>query len=71
MAGFNKNKKKTLEQPNLESAIRPVAQFKELPVLLFTTLPGIEEAGYISLPDHTKMSRHDNCRKYEEPSYGP
>ena len=38
---------------------------------LFTTLPDIEEAQHISLPDQTAMSSGESCSDYKEPSHGP
>ena len=67
MAGFNKTKKKTLKYPNLKSAIRLLRNYlcffsqpEKTFVPLLTTLPDIEEAQDISLPDHTKMSSDDS-----------
>ena len=44
---------------------------QELHVPLFTTLPDIEEAQDITLPDHTSMSSDYSCSDYEEALYGP
>ena len=38
---------------------------------LFTTLPDIEEAQHISLPDQTAMSSGESCSEYEKSSYDP
>ena len=72
MNGFNKNKKKTWQYPNLESAIRPVAHSEELPVPVFTGLPDIDVIEEeIPLPDQHAISTDDSCSDYEEPSFGP
>ena len=71
MAEFNKSKRKTWEYSNLEYPIRHVAHSEKLPVSLFTTLPDIEEAQDIFLPDHTTISSDESYNDYEKPSYGP
>ena len=61
--------KKGWQYPNLDSAIRLVAQSEDLPVPVFTSLPELMEKDEFPAP-LVASSDDDSCSDFEEPSNG-